>query len=300
MDNSLQDNSTDATPNITPTPASTPDALANIASSSPVNLRPATTSAVNSGVSMDGVVRRTVGTTSRPRPVNGVPSVNNVTSTFDSSSAPQPATNGTTISLNELDGTVDSQPVEPPTVATEVASVTPVPEPVNIESMPSSSAPVVNDSTITGFPSQNRSNLAANSTRPTESANKSPLPIIPDIAPVPKDEESPKHEGSVMAPVVKSAPKSHKGSKVAIMVGILFALALIGGAGYAYWQNNKSNSNTPVAEQTQQAAEDDNKTKPATAKDVQKAIDDIDTNLGKVDDSKDFVESDLSNSALGL
>ncbi len=112
----------------------------------------------------------------------------------------------------------------------------------------------------------------------------------------PADSNDGKKEGSVIAASTGSAPR--KGNMAAIVVAVLIALGLVAGAGYAYWQNNKDKkaAEKPATQATQQ----ERVKNPATSEDVDKATADIDAALKKVDDSKDFQESDLSDATLGL
>jgi uncharacterized protein HemX len=92
-------------------------------------------------------------------------------------------------------------------------------------------------------------------------------------------------------------PKKH-GKGGVIVAAILIVLCLIGGAGYAYWQNSKE---TPVPAPTQTTkATTQTTTAKVTGKDVDSATKDIDASLNKVNDTTDFTTNDLSDATLGL
>ncbi len=91
-----------------------------------------------------------------------------------------------------------------------------------------------------------------------------------------------------------SKPASKKGKSGAIIVAVLVALALIGGAGYAFWQKRGDTPAKPTTTSTtpsSQATSNDPGTKATTK---------IDESLKKTDETKDLQESDLSDTTLGL
>ena len=232
----------------------------------PVVRRPITVGTPASSGSMDGVVRRSAVTPLQPEPPV---------------ETPQPPINDAPKTLDELDGPTTVTPEVPAPVAPQPApfdSATSAPE------LPGQAEPAVVETPVAS---------------PTPVAPQPPITPSEPVAfsATPTAEESAPIEGSVVTPPMASAPKGRKGTGVAILIGVLFTVALIGGAGYAYWQNNKNK--TPAA-QTEQTTEEQKTVQPATADDIQKASDDIDAALNKVDDTKDFVESDLSDATLGL
>jgi hypothetical protein len=98
--------------------------------------------------------------------------------------------------------------------------------------------------------------------------------------------------------VSPSVKPNKKGKSAVIMVAILIALSLIGGAGYAYLQNQKTTPDASPA--VTKPAVTETKKDPASAADVDKTSQEIDASLKKVDDTKDFQESDLTDTTLGL
>lgn len=96
-----------------------------------------------------------------------------------------------------------------------------------------------------------------------------------------------------------AASKPKKSNKSTfIVVAILIAIALMAGAGYAYMQSGKKTSSATPA--TTPAVENKTTTTELKAADIDKASTDLDTTLKKVDDTKDFASTDLSDSSLGL
>jgi|GEM_PF-4616179 len=82
-----------------------------------------------------------------------------------------------------------------------------------------------------------------------------------------------------------------KGKGVAIVIAVIIALGLIAGASYAFWKNNqdKKTEKTETVETTVSVSET-----------VQSASDDIDSELNKIDDTKEFQATDISDTSLGL
>lgn len=259
----------DNTPQVPPTPSD--NSASTDTPVNPVVRRPITTPTSLSG-SMDGVVRR-----------SGV-------------TLPQSDSTDTPKTLEELDAPV-------PTIPEVSAPVTPAPPIVSNEPQVAVPAAMSGAPELPGQPTPPVDAVASSPTPPQPSVDVPPAPVAPatPVSTLPLEEvatqEIPKAEGSVVIPPVTSAPKGRKGTGVAILIGVLFTVALIGGAGYAYWQNNK---NKTPAVQTEQKTEEKKTVEPATADAIQKASDDIDAALGKVDDAKDFIESDLSDATLGL
>lgn len=108
--------------------------------------------------------------------------------------------------------------------------------------------------------------------------------------------EAPVKEQKEVPNVLSAPEKPVKKSKfAAIFVAILVALALIGGAGYAYWQKRQEatkTTNTPA--KVEEKATTTHTTPGAKANAA------IDEALKKLDDTKEFQESDLSDTTLGL
>lgn len=273
----------------------------------PVTRRPIDRAPLSGGRSVDGFVSQPSTSSSSMAP----PSVNSSPVSLDQLDAPLPSENSVNDTAPEISTSSDmpvadepSQasfsvetsadepssppeiPAEPSTQITETAqddSINPPQEPQQI------TAP-----TMSGMAPEVSANTEDNLTEDNEpQASESESVAKPEEKPAAEAEKS---EGSVVTAPITSAPR-HKGHLGAILVAVLISLALIAGAGYAYWQNNKTKAdtakkNTPAVTQ---------KTKnPATADDVQKASDDIDASLKKIDDTKDFQEADLSDTSLGL
>lgn len=95
------------------------------------------------------------------------------------------------------------------------------------------------------------------------------------------------------------AKPKRKSKSTFIAVAILVALALIAGAGYAYMQSNKKDKTSSQAPATTPAATPQKST-DVKAADIDKTSTDIDTTLKKVDDTKNFADTDLADSSLGL
>lgn len=93
-----------------------------------------------------------------------------------------------------------------------------------------------------------------------------------------------------------TAKKSHKGTVILIVV--LLALALIGGAVFAYIQTNKKV--TPATTQANPVKTTQPTDAKANAADIDKTSNDLDASLKKVDDTKDYSANDLSDTTLGL
>ncbi|MEI6481560.1 MAG: hypothetical protein WCO19_04635 [Candidatus Saccharibacteria bacterium] len=95
---------------------------------------------------------------------------------------------------------------------------------------------------------------------------------------------------AAMAPMIPAK----KSRAPAIIVAIILALALAGGAFYAYLLNNKKADNAVKPAVTTQA------TTATTPVDLAKTSASITDALKKVDDTKDFQETDLTDTTLGL
>lgn len=103
-------------------------------------------------------------------------------------------------------------------------------------------------------------------------------------------EEKASTESATMSQLVPA--KRSKGP--AIMVAVILALALAGGAVYAYLLNNKKTADVAKPAATTQTTTTEKKADPA------KAATTITDTLKKVDDTKDFQEADLTDETLGL
>lgn len=150
-----------------------------------------------------------------------------------------------------------------------------------------------------------------------------PAPVAPE-APVPQAEPttSPAEAGTPASPAASNssllaeieaqeradaearvtpaptAPAKRKGGRAAaIIVAVIIALALVAGAGYAYWSNNKDKTSSETTKQTTTQTMTETK---VTGTDVDKVSSDIDAAINKVDDTKDFPETDLNDSTLGI
>lgn len=163
---------------------------------------------------------------------------------------------------------------------------------------------------------------------PTIPAEKTPAELIPGLDPKPSMETPATNTGfdaeaamkTLEEPVSMNTPKdtlpdnaamkspeiiaatqpkqtNKKGKGAAILVAVLVALALIAGAGYAYYQNNKQTVKPAVQTQIKDTKAAKN---PATATDVDNTSKAIDSELKKVDDTKDYQANDLTDTTLGL
>lgn len=97
------------------------------------------------------------------------------------------------------------------------------------------------------------------------------------------------------APTTIAKKKSHWG---AVLVATIIALALIGGAGYAYLQN-KDNAVKPATNPTSTKQVKQTET-AAKASDVTSATDSINKTIKEVDDTAGAAETDLSDTTLGV
>lgn len=96
----------------------------------------------------------------------------------------------------------------------------------------------------------------------------------------------------------KANHKNGKGKGVVILVAVLLAAALIGGAAFAYIQtkNKVKPADAPAATTTQTTPE----STEVKGTDIDKTTTDLDATLKKVDDTKDYTTNDLSDATLGL
>lgn len=97
-----------------------------------------------------------------------------------------------------------------------------------------------------------------------------------------------------------TAPPPRKSKWPAIIIAIIFALALIGGAGYAYWQNSKQTAKTTNTQNEESGKEKEPAKNPATVEDVDKAANAIQESIDKIDEDSQLQESELSDENLGL
>jgi hypothetical protein len=215
------------------------------------------------------------------------PSMDPIPADFDASSVPSTASESTPITVTSSSS--DSPSAPPSTASTNdqpAVSPSPTPTITNDVSNEKKAEPLI--------PGLN--------TKPTESAfdvnNVSEIPVTPpaEIAvpdAVPAGANSP-------APEVISAAKNNKprkkGKGAVIIAAVLIALALIGGAGYAFLQNK------PATEQTTNTTNVDQEVKkdPANSEDIDKANESIDASLKEIDDTNDFQEKETSDATLGL
>lgn len=108
------------------------------------------------------------------------------------------------------------------------------------------------------------------------------------------------HEKSRTSARVEQAPTTpikKKHNLSAVIVAILLALGLVAGAGYAYWQNNKTTTTTLPSSSPNTSTP---KSSPATTEDIDATVKAIDQSMKTIDDAKDFQATDLSDSTLGL
>ncbi len=183
----------------------------------------------------------------------------------------------TAIDVNKLDGEGLGT-----STATNDMGTTPTPTPMGVTSapeVPMAGSPAV-DSTPAPTPGMTFDAKAAEAALSDE-----------DTTPVgPMPESSSLGGTKVASSLNPSAPKK-KGKGLAIVIAVIIALALIGGASYAFWKNNNDKKAT---------TKDTTTTIISVSETVTTASDGIDTELIKVDDTKEFQPADLSDATLGL
>ncbi len=189
------------------------------------------------------------------------------------------------------------QPPEPFTAPEPVAPEAPVaPEPQAVPTpTPEPTAPTETALNLPATEPDGTTNNLGDSLQGSEPVD---APATPAASPSPsllaeiEAQEARENE----AKVTQAPQSSHrKGRWPIILVAIIMALGLIAGAGYAYWQNNKAKPAPAVTSQAKEVVKD-----PATAEDIDKASTDIDAAIKKIDETKEFQESDLSDTTLGL
>ena len=218
----------DDTPN---TPTSAPPSTS--APTDTVAPTPATKPAPETtGQSVDGFVRRPINYTSH----------SDITNNADQTEvAPAPTS-----------PPVSAPVASAPEVAEPAESVAPQ-EPITPKEEP---ATEVHEAPIPVQVSAESESVDEESHNPLDKLEEVPQEEVPETNP----------EGKVTAAPIAS--KKSKGHGAAILVAVMIALSLIGGAGYAYWQNQKTKtSNTQTTQKTEEV-----KKNPATAEDVQKGI----------------------------
>lgn len=129
---------------------------------------------------------------------------------------------------------------------------------------------------------------------PTSAPASSPAPSL--LAEIEAQEARETDAKVTQAPATPAGKKSHV---MVIIVGVIIALGLIAGAGYAYWQNKKETA-TPTTNTTKTTTTTEKTKDPATADDIDTASKDIETSLTKSDETKDYQATDLSDTTLGL
>lgn len=129
---------------------------------------------------------------------------------------------------------------------------------------------------------------------PTSAPASSPAPSL--LAEIEAQEARETDAKVTQAPATPAGKKSHV---MVIIVGVIIALGLIAGAGYAYWQNKKETA-TPATNTTKTTTTTEKTKDPATADDIDTASKDIETSLTKSDETKDYQATDLSDTTLGL
>lgn len=85
--------------------------------------------------------------------------------------------------------------------------------------------------------------------------------------------------------------------KLAVIMVFLVALLLAGGAVYLYIS---AQSNTEESSQTENSTDTEQQATPATADDVNQAVQDVDSTIQAIDDTADFSDQSLSDQSLGL
>lgn len=191
-----------------------------------------------------------------------------------------PTSAGEPLSLDSVDF---DQPSTVPTPIAEPEPVAPAPAPDSPEAILAGA----NEPAPAGPQTPLTEDLLQDDTKPAASPSPSLLAEI-------EAQEAREREAAVSEAPVKSAGR--KGHWFAIFVGLVIALALVAGAGYAYWQNKKDTAK-PATNATQKTEVTKN---PATAEDIDKASSDIDAAIKKIDETKEFQASDLSDSTLSL
>jgi len=99
--------------------------------------------------------------------------------------------------------------------------------------------------------------------------------------------------GHSMPPAAIPLPKKEGGKAIKIMLIIVIALALIGGAVYFYLKNQDKKQTTVPTATTAQVS-------PASATDVDQTSKDIDATIQKIDNTTDVSNTDLTDTTLGL
>lgn len=190
----------------------------------------------------------------------------------------------TAIDVNKLDG--DSLDVSPTPSANDMGTApTPTTPPASMDTPSAAEVPTVDspavDSTTAPKPGMTFDAKAAEAAMNDE--DTTPVPSMP--------ESSGLGEPKVASSLNPSAPKK-KGKGLAIVIAVIIALALIGGASYAFWKNNQDKNVTTT---------DTTTTTTVTVSDtVTTASDGIDAELNKIDDTKEFQSTDISDTTLGL
>lgn len=184
-------------------------------------------------------------------------------------------------------GGVDVETVEP--VASRQA---PDIAPISSPTPPSAPEPVEAAAPIAPIPPQTVVEDPEESLQPDTTSTSVKLPVI---EPQTDKAAEPEQTGKVTQAPANHAPR--KGHWGAIIVSVILALALIVGAGYAYMQNQKTLETTnkvPAATKPEVAKD------PATANDVLKSSQAIDSATSSISDTVDSTEADLSDTTLGL
>jgi len=185
----------------------------------------------------------------------------------------------TAIDVNKLDG--DSLDVNPAPSKNNMRT----PPPASAASMDTLSAPMddeADDTFTIPKPGTTFDPKAAQAAMDEEDEEPEPLepePLVP---------EKPRLGSTKFPP----APQKKKGRGLAIVIAVIIALALIGGASYAFWKNNNDKKATTKDTTTT--------TTTSVSETVTTASDGIDTELNKIDDTKEFQSTDISDTTLGL
>lgn len=117
---------------------------------------------------------------------------------------------------------------------------------------------------------------------------------VSELPPAPELSE---HKKGKVSKASTDHPKK-KFNWLAILVAFVLALALAGGAGYAYLQNSKEDSNKPATTETTQ--QDTTETKSVTGDDLNKTNAEIDQTLKEIEATDEALNGDLTDSGLGI
>jgi hypothetical protein len=212
--------------------------------------------------------------TPTPTPTTPPKSIDGMTPGSKPAMPANDAATPTAIDINKLDG--DSLDVSPAPSTNDMGT----PPPATSTSMDKPSAPIddVADEAFT-IPKPGTTFDAKAAEAAMNEEDKEPESLTP---------ENPRLGSTKFPP---ASPKK-KGRGLAIAIAVIIALALIGGASYAFWKNNNDKKATTKDTTTT--------TTTSVSETVTTASDGIDTELNKIDDTKEFQSTDISDTTLGL